>query len=242
MMTEITEKTVREIAVECPATVRVFETLGIDYCCGGRKSLRDACSSADVPLERVAELLAGAAKIKEAGDDTLWGTAWLDTLTAHIIGKHHGYVRQEVPRLKALLAKVMDRHGVNHPEVRQIDSLFAAIAQELATHMLKEEQVLFPHIDRLAAACRGHLEPPPAFFGTVERPIANMVADHDDAGAVLAEMRRLSNGYAAPEGACPTFRALYDGLEGFERDLHQHIHLENNILFPRAIELERGGR
>ena len=104
--------------------------------------------------------------------------------------------------------------------------------------MLKEEQVLFPFIARMEAAALADQPIPPAFFGTVARPIANMVADHDDAGAVLAEMRRLSNGYQPPADACPTFRALYHGLEAFERDLHQHVHLENNILFPRALEIE----
>jgi regulator of cell morphogenesis and NO signaling len=236
------EKTVREIAVECPASVRVFETLGIDYCCGGKKSLRDACTSAQVPLERVMELLSNAANTLAGPDDAVWSTAPLDNLTTHIVQKHHRYVRQEIPRLDLMLAKVADKHGAAHAELSEIKRLFAAIAQELSTHLLKEEQVLFPHIDRMAIALRQESPLPPAFFGTVEHPIANMLADHDDAGEVLARMRELSNGYAPPEGACPTYRALYQGLAEFEQDLHRHIHLENNILFPRAIEMERSGR
>jgi regulator of cell morphogenesis and NO signaling len=182
LMTETTEKTVREIAVECPASVRVFETLGIDYCCGGKKSLRDACSSADVPLGRVVELLKSAAHATASPDDTAWNAAPLDALTAHIVLKHHGYVRQEIPRLEMLLTKVVEKHGKAHPELSEIKRLFGVVAQELSTHMLKEEQVLFPHIERMAAAYLQQAPLPPAFFGTVARPIANMVADHDDAG------------------------------------------------------------
>ena len=133
---------------------------------------------------------------------------------------------------------MLARHGATHPEIAQIEELFAAVGQELSTHMLKEEQVLFPHIERMEEALRAERQAPPAFFGTVRRPIANMVAEHDDAGALLARMRELSNGYTAPAGACPTFLALYTGLEEFERDLHHHVHLENNILFPRAIAME----
>ena len=239
MITETTEKTVREIAVECPASVRVFETLGIDYCCGGKRSLRDACVSANVPLERVVELLkTSGQKTPGAGTDE-WSAAPLDALIAHIVQKHHGYVRQEIPRLEILFAKVVGKHGAAHPELSELTSLFAAVAQELSTHMLKEEQVLFPHIERMADAVLQRRPLPPAFFGTVARPIANMVADHDDAGSVLARMRQLSDGYTVPPGACPTFGALYQGLADFELDLHQHIHLENNILFPRSIEMER---
>lgn len=241
-MTPTMEKTVREIAVECPASVRVFETLGIDYCCGGKKSLRDACTSAQVPLERVIELLNNASQAAASPDDAAWSNAPLDRLTAHIVQKHHSYVRQEIPRLDLMLAKVTDKHGAAHPELSEIKRLFAAIAQELSTHLLKEEQVLFPHIERMAAAALRQAPLPPAFFGTVERPIANMVADHDDAGEILVRMRELSAGYTAPEGSCPTYRGLYQGLAEFEQDLHRHIHLENNILFPRAIEMERNGR
>ena len=238
-MTETMEKTVREIAVECPASVRVFETLGIDYCCGGRKSLREACARADVPLERAVELLSQAAETKVGPEDAVWSAASLQALIAHIVQKHHAYVRQEIPRLEMMLAKVEDKHSAAHPELTEIRSLFMTVGQELSTHLMKEEQVLFPHIERMAAAALQQEPLPAAFFGTVERPIANMVADHDDAGSLLARMRELSHGYTTPEDACPTFRAVYYGLTEFERDLHQHIHLENNILFPRAIEMER---
>ena len=151
---------------------------------------------------------------------------------------HHGYVRRETPRISALLTKVISRHGGSHPEVKQIEELFTAVSQELSTHMLKEEQVLFPYIARMEAAFLDGQHLPPAFFGSLTKPIANMLADHDDAGAVLSRMRDLSSGYEPPADSCPTFRALYQGLLEFERDLHQHVHLENNILFARATAME----
>jgi regulator of cell morphogenesis and NO signaling len=239
-MQTITEKTVREIAVETPSSVRVFESLGIDYCCGGKRSLGDACSSAKVDLSQLVDMLAKAElEAKPAAGDQ-WHAEQLAKLIAHVVEAHHGYVRRQTPFINSLLSKVTAKHGPAHPQVLEIEKLFTAIAQELSTHMLKEEQVLFPHIERLERAALNNEYPlPAAFFGTVRGPIANMMADHDDAGALLSAMRKLADDYNAPAGACPTFRALYSALEEFERDLHRHVHLENNILFPRAVELER---
>jgi regulator of cell morphogenesis and NO signaling len=238
-MQTITEKTVREIALENPSSIRVFESLGIDYCCGGRKPLSDACSHANVDFERVLELLAKAKVEGQTQDSEGWEAKPLAELIGRIVTKHHGYVRQETPRIQRLMAKVLAKHGPTHPEIAQIDELFSAISQELATHMLKEEQVLFPYVERMEDAVLAGQEVPEPFFGTVKRPIANMLAEHDDAGALLARIRTLSSGYTAPAGACPTFLGLYQGLEEFERDLHHHVHLENNILFPRAVEMEQ---
>jgi regulator of cell morphogenesis and NO signaling len=234
------ERTVREIALENPSSVRVFETLGIDYCCGGKRSLSEACSRAEIDVDRVLALLAQANLDSRSGQTSEWATRPLSELIEYIVDQHHGFVRRETPRLTGLLAKVNAKHGPTHPEIAQIESLFVAMAQELSTHMLKEEQVLFPHIERLEEAARTGAPAPQAFFGSVSRPIANMAAEHDDAGAILAQLRELSSGYTTPQGACPTFTALYHGLEEFEHDLHQHVHLENNILFPRAIEIEAG--
>lgn len=240
-MPTITEKTVREIALENPSSIRVFEALGIDYCCGGKKPLSDACSHANVDFGRVQELLEQADRDSQAPVAQEWRDKPLSGLTAHIVAKHHNFVRRETPRIQALLTKVGSKHGATHSEIGEIEQLFSAVSQELSTHMLKEEQVLFPYIERMEHAVQGGEPIPPAFFGTVKRPIANMVAEHDDAGALLARMRELSSGYTAPAGACPTFLALYNGLEEFERDLHHHVHLENNILFPRAVEMENAG-
>jgi regulator of cell morphogenesis and NO signaling len=238
-MQTITERTVREIALENPSSIRVFESLGIDYCCGGKRPLSDACSHAKVDVDHVLELLETAKLDVQAPDTEGWKGRPLAELIAYIVAKHHGYVRQETPRIQGLLTRVLAKHGPTHPEIAQIDELFSAMTQELSTHMLKEEQVLFPYVERMEAALLAGQSVPVAFFGTVKRPIATMVAEHDDAGALLSRIRSLSNGYTAPPGACPTFLGLYKGLEEFERDLHHHVHLENNILFPRAVEMEQ---
>ncbi len=235
----IIEKTVREIALENPSSIRIFESLGIDYCCGGKRPLSDACSRVNVDLDRALRLLEAAKLDGQAPDTGGWKTKPLGELIAYVVGKHHSYVRQEIPRIRGLLTKVLAKHGPTHPEIAHIGELFSAVAQELSTHMLKEEQVLFPYVERMEAALQAGENAPAAFFGSVKQPIANMVAEHDDAGALLAWIRVLSNGYSAPAGACPTFVGLFKGLEEFERDLHHHVHLENNILFPRAIEMEQ---
>ena len=238
-MTSSVTQTIREIVVENPAAARVFESLGIDYCCGGRLPLDKACSRAGIPLQRAIELIAQARRDADPDTSRDWNHAAISDITAYIVDEHHGYIRREAPRLQSLLEKVQGRHGSAHPEVASIKELFSALTQELFTHMMKEERILFPYIDSLAASGnRGPL--PAACFGSIENPIANMVADHDDAGELLARMKGLANAYQTPADACPTYRALYQGLEEFERDLHRHIHLENNMLFPRAIDMERG--
>ena len=232
-------QTVREIAIEHPATVRAFESLGIDDCGGGKRTRQDACERAGVPVERTLDLLA---QIEEhtPSEAANWAGASAQELISHIVGRHHSYVRSETPRLMTMFDKVVSRHGQDHPELASIRDLFSALTQELFAHMLKEENVLFPYLEKMdAAVTRGEI-PPPAVFGSVEMPISRMLADHEDAGVLLAKMRVLSSGYSAPESACPTYRALYHGLDEFERDLHQHVHLENNILFPRALHMEQG--
>ena len=231
-------QTVREIAVEHPASVRVFESLGIDYCCGGQRSLREACERASVSPHDVLDLIFSAENeaSTERGD---WADASVVELTRHIVGDHHNYIRREAPRLIPMCAKVVERHGAAHPEVKPIQELFQALAEELSLHMMKEENVLFPYLAQMETALREGRPMPPAMFGSVEIPISRMLADHDDAGALTARIRSLSGGFVTPADACPTYRTLYQGLEDFERDLHQHVHLENNILFPRALEMER---
>ena len=236
-MQQTIEKTVREIATENPASVRVFEKLGIDYCCGGRKPLAQACAEAGVPVEQALDLLANDSHPEDAAEPE-WKATRLSTLTSHIVARHHDLARREIPRIEALAHRVKSRHGDAHPEVSEIEELFLSLAQEFSTHMMKEEQMLFPYIERIEAAEHEGKAAPTMPFGSVARPIAVMTADHDDAGALLARIRELSSGYAIPDGACPTYRAFYNALEEFERDMHHHVHLENNILFPRAIAME----
>ena len=225
-------KTVREIVIENPAASRVFEAVGIDYCCGGNKALTDACERANVRTDYVLEQLERARNSGAPQKD--WSFARASELIAYIVDQHHGYVRRETPRINALLDKVTARHGESHHEVLRIEQLFREVADELGTHMAKEENVLFPFIERLEREGGSVASP----FGSVSYPIARMIAEHDDAGALLAEIRGLANGFEPPADACPTFRALYSALQEFERDLHLHVHLENNVLFPAAEKLE----
>ena len=238
-MTSIENKTVREIAIQNPATVRIFESLGIDYCCGGRRSLEEACDRAKVPLSEALDRIAEAEAEQGAQEQDQWADAPLSAVIQQIVNRHHEFVRQEVPRLQALLAKVVNRHGEAHAELANIQELFTALGQELFAHLMKEERILFPFIERMEAAMLNGESFPGSCFGTIQMPIARMLADHDDAGELTSKIRALANGFHAPEGACPSYRGLYHGLNEFERDLHRHIHLENNILFPRAVEMER---
>jgi regulator of cell morphogenesis and NO signaling len=233
----VTTQTVREIARENPASIRVFEAFGIDYCCGGRKPLAEACAAKNLSLDSVVAALEQGIAAVEPGEED-WAASSLSVLTAHIVNAHHAYIRRELPRLSELAQKVVNRHGDTKPELRQIQARVAQIAEELTEHLAKEEAILFPYIAKLERAAEDGGTKPHGCFGTVANPIAMMTQEHDAAGALMAEIRRLSNDFTPPVGACPTFHAFYRGLHEFEQDLHQHIHLENNILFPKAIALE----
>jgi regulator of cell morphogenesis and NO signaling len=238
-MTTLTE-TVREIALNQPSSIRVFEQYGIDYCCGGRKPLAVACTEQNIEIGSVlAALESAAAHSTPTAED--WSKYSLESLSEHITSRHHAYVKRELPRLDTLAKKVAERHGPTHAEVLAIQSALGKLDQELTQHLAKEEQILFPYIAQLERALADGSEKPQGCFGTVVNPIAMMTQEHEAAGGLLAEIRQLSNSFTPPPDACPTYHAYYDGLKEFEQDLHQHIHLENNILFPRAIEMEASG-
>jgi regulator of cell morphogenesis and NO signaling len=233
----IATRTVREIALEQPGSIRVFERFGIDYCCGGRKPLSEACAAKEIEVDAVIEALEAAAQTPaEVADD--WNLKSLTHLCGHIVATHHAYVRRELPRLATLAEKVVKRHGASRPELPIIRATLVRLDEELTQHLAKEEIVLFPHISRLERAIADGSEKPKGCFGTVANPIAMMTQEHDGAGMLLEVIRNRSQQFTPPEGACPTYHAFYDGLREFEQDLHQHIHLENNVLFPRAIKLE----
>jgi regulator of cell morphogenesis and NO signaling len=233
-----TMKSVREVAVELPGATRIFEKLGIDYCCGGGKALEEACLAAGVSADNVIALLEEAGSTAAEARD--WKIAPLSELVAHIVTRHHGFTREELVRVSNLRAKVCSVHGENHPELRRLHTVFQELKHELTSHMLKEEQLLFPYIENLETAVRRGEPVPTPYFGTVRNPVRMMMQEHDDAGQALRDLREVSSNYQVPADGCISFRTLYQALEEFERDLHQHIHLENNILFPRAAELEAG--
>lgn len=235
-MTNIT-KTVREIALEQPTSIRVFERLGIDYCCGGRRPLTEACSDRNLQVADVVAALDFAAK-SAAPTGTDWAQVSLRQLIQHITSTHHEYVKTELPRLAMLAEKVVKRHGDTQAHLPALQNVLAQLDEELIHHLGKEEHILFPYIAKLEEAQATGGAVPHGCFGTVSHPIAMMTREHDDAGGLLAQIEQLTSNFTTPEGACPTYLAFYTGLKEFEQDLHQHIHLENNILFPRAIELE----
>jgi regulator of cell morphogenesis and NO signaling len=240
-MSAIMTKKVGELAAENPAATRVFEELGIDYCCGGDNTLEQACRAARLPLEQVTDSMEMALETGRAmAQDQDWRTGSLAGLIVHIRSKHHQYTRAAIARLGPLFDKVCSVHGENHPELARIRAAFGGLAQELATHLMKEEMVLFPYIVRMEEAVLEKSPVLPAPFGSIRNPISMMLHEHDGAGQALREMRAAGNGYIAPADACASYCSLYQALAEFETDLHQHIHLENNILFPRAIEMERG--
>jgi regulator of cell morphogenesis and NO signaling len=239
-MSVTTEKTVGEIAQENPAATRVFEKLRIDYCCGGGQTLDQACQARHLSINEVEAALAAASQAASAtAPERNWRTEPLAELISHIERTHHVYTRQEIARLGPLFDKVCAVHGGNHSELLGLREIFTALAEELTTHLMKEERVLFPYITRMEEAVVAEEPVLPSPFGSVRNPVAMMMHEHDAAGSALRDMRRISNGYAPPSDACVSFKMLYQALAALEVDLHQHIHLENNILFPRAIEMEQ---
>lgn len=232
--------TVRDLALEVPGATRLFEKLGIDYCCGGAKPLKEACSTAGLAIDEVVRSLeqATGASSDDGNEERDWRGEPLTTLVSYILDTHHAFDREELERLEPLLTKVVSVYRDKHPELVEIQRVFAALKQDLLSHMHKEEQVLFPYIIQLQeAADRGGAKPFP-FFGTVQNPVRMMLMEHDTVGDMLRSIRKLSSNLTAPSDACVSYRALYEALDGLERDLHKHIHLENNMLFPRAIEME----
>jgi regulator of cell morphogenesis and NO signaling len=211
----------------------ILDRYGLDYCCGGARTLAEGCAQRGISVNAVLSDLealnpGSAARVE---DDPA-------ALVDYIVSRHHAYVRASMPVIQAHLAKVVAAHGARHTELRSIDREFSTVAKDLLLHMVKEEQVLFPYIRALADAARTDGPPPPDMFGTVQNPIRMMEIEHQEAGDCLAAIRELSSAYQPPDDACGTYRLVMEELEAFERDLHTHVHLENNVLFPKAVELE----
>ncbi|MBK8813065.1 MAG: iron-sulfur cluster repair di-iron protein [Acidobacteria bacterium] len=237
-MQTLSNRTVREIALEMPVTTRVFEEFKIDYCCRGRHEFNEACEMAGADPTIVTKKIEEIVKAESIGDMTWLNTASLGTLIGYIVDKHHVFTRSEIASLVPLMAKVASRHGETHTELLEMDRVFNLLCDELMQHLLKEENVLFPYVENLEKAERGDTAIHFSCFGSVQNPVNMMLREHDSAGDMLRALRELADDYKLPDDACPSFTALYHRLAGFERDLHQHIHLENNLLFPKALELE----
>lgn len=226
------QKTVSDLVVERPGRSRVFEDLGIDYCCGGGVPLEQACGAAGMDLEAVLQELARREAEPETGPD--FSGMGLGELVDHVTQTHHGYLRAELPRLSSLVDKVAGAHGGEHPELYELRSVFERLRAELEEHTSREERVLFP-------ACReleGAETLPELPFVSVENPIAAMMAEHVESGEELRKIRELARNYDPPKDACNSYRAMLDGLAELERDTHYHVFKENSVLFPRAAAVE----
>ena len=217
------ESKVGEIAANHPLATRVLARHGIDYCCGGGRPLREACEKKGIDAEHVLEELRQELERPAPADAVRWNEASLNDLIDHIVNRFHRPLDEELPRLEAMARKVVTVHGERDPEtLHELLSVYLQLEEELQSHMMKEERILFPLIRRGLTAVAG---------GAI--PV--MEHEHQETGALLGRLRELTDGYRVPEGACNTWRALWHGLEALEKDMHDHIHLENNLLFPRAV-------
>ncbi|MFB6279552.1 MAG: iron-sulfur cluster repair di-iron protein [Salinibacter sp.] len=223
---------VAELVTDRPGRARIFEQLGIDYCCGGDHSLAEACRKNDLDPETVAKMLDAATHTTTANDATDWTEVPLGTLIDHIVDTHHEYLRRELPRLEQLLMRVTQAHGEEVSWLHPVLEVFQTLKPDLETHMMTEEERVFPSIRALEKSDAASEAP-----SLDESGIEAMIKEHDDAGEALERLRELTNDYTPPETACPKFRAAMDGLQTLEEDMHQHVHKENNVLFPEARSL-----
>lgn len=231
------ETTIAELAAAHPATIRIFQRHGIDFCCGGKRALAEVCEESRLSFDEIKRLLEGAVASPQA-EGPGWHTAPLPEVVDHILERYHRPLDEELPRLDQLMRKVAHVHGERHPELLEVARTFTALCDDLGPHMMKEERILFPYILKMSALANVGTPLPGSPFGSIESPISVMEREHESVGTLLADLRRLTSGYVAPDDACNSFRGLLHGLAELERDTHQHIHIENNVLFPRAKALE----
>ncbi len=232
-MTAILDRTVGELVAEKPSRSRIFERLGIDYCCGGKRPLADAARERGYEPSDVVEALIQSDRLPTATAEREWRYAPLSDLLDDIVTRHHHMMRQELPRLATLFERVVRAHGANRPALIEAQAVFRRFAAELQSHMQAEEGEVFPLIRDLEV--RRRLDEPRG--QQLLELLSDMESEHAAAGAALESMRRLHNDYLPPEGACNTYRALLDGLAEVEYDMHEHVHKENHIAFPRALQL-----
>ena len=237
-MKNVRELTLAELVTQQTGAAVIFEKYHLDFCCKGKRTLEDACQSQGLDVEEVAARLETVFQKSGENEGESFQSMSLDKLADYIVYKHHSYVREMAPVILAHTQKVADRHGENNPDLVKIAQRWQQVAGELTQHMFKEENILFPYIKRLVDADRtGNevLRPRQPF---ISNPIQVMELEHDEVGGLLKEIRELSNNYTPPLIACTTYRLSFNELKEFEEDLHRHIHLENNLLFPKSIKLE----
>lgn len=220
------DRTVGEIVAESPTQARVFQSFGIDFCCQGGRTLRQACESKGIaPSAVIDQLESGILPATDPQENPALLPP--SELVEYIVDHHHQYLRDELPRIHAMAERVARVHGGHTPSLVELFEVFCGMAKELSAHIEKEERILFPAI---IALLRGESAGMP-----LDGPVAHMMREHEDAGAALARIRELTHDFSAPPEACNTYRALFAGLSELEEDLHRHIHLENSVLFPAAL-------
>jgi regulator of cell morphogenesis and NO signaling len=242
MTDEITiTKSVAELVIKHPETRKPLEEMGIDYCCGGKHSLKEACESAGLSPQEVVDRLekvietSGGGKSEHKNLDNIS----LKELIDHIINEHHAFLKKELPRLKGLREKVYRAHQQKHgPMLESVGRIFQKLRTDIEMHLAKEEQILFPAIKQIENYIEQGGSEPEMHCGSITNPISQMEYEHEVAGSLLAEIRKSTSDYEPPTDACESFKALYDGLRELQDNLHEHIHKENNILFPKAVKLE----
>lgn len=222
------------LVAEQPLRAAVFDRFGIDFCCGGKQTLAEACASKMLDPEEVLISLGENDRSAVESSSEIWLNASLSELIDNIQHTHHAYLRTELPRLLELAKKVARVHGAREPKLLQVESVFADLKAEIEAHTDKEDVVLFPYIRSLEESNQWQVPS----FRTVQNPVRCMEADHDQAGAALFQLRELTDNYTPPEGACASWQALLGGLAHLDQDLRTHIHKENSILFPKAIARE----
>ncbi|HUM64399.1 MAG TPA: iron-sulfur cluster repair di-iron protein [Chitinophagaceae bacterium] len=232
------EESLGEIAAKDLRKAQIFKKYGLDFCCGGKKTVKQACAEKGLDVTKVEQELQHADKMP-ATRPVPYDEWSLDFLADYIVNTHHSYVKKTLPDLRGYAAKVARVHGARHPELLAIHQLVENVNAELSEHLVKEEQVLFPFIRQLVSSANKGESKPASHFGSIENPISMMESEHETAGKDLEQIRKLSNNFAIPDDACASYSLLYRMLEEFEDDLHIHVHLENNILFPKALKLEK---
>lgn len=233
----ILDQSIGEIVARDYRTAEVFKKHHLDFCCGGKKSVRQACADKKID-EQVIENELNRVDLMGVSHTHQFNHWNIDFLADYILNTHHNYVKSAIPILLEFTRKVSKVHGESHPEVVMIAENFYAAAEELINHMHKEENILFPYIKQLAALSSDASAMPENLFGTIQHPISMMEHEHETVGEIFKNIRQLSDNYTPPAEACMTYKVSFLKLKEFEEDLHQHIHLENNILFPKSIELE----
>jgi regulator of cell morphogenesis and NO signaling len=243
-MTDLNSKTLAEIVTQNYRTAAVFEKHNLDFCCNGKRTLEQACTDRHIPVEVIVDELTSTMQPTSGSCQVAFPFDKLSPtqLADYIVRVHHAFVRKESGSITAYLQKVVPKHGQRNPELKKIEEAFVTLREEMDAHMRKEELVLFPRIKEIEKLIAEKADPFRLHISYVQAPIDIMEQEHDHAGAIMHEIALISNSYTPPQDACSTYRVLFASLKAFESDLHQHVHLENNILFPKALALYKSAR